>query len=116
YDSRTFDFDFEIGAGETAAVMGASGSGKSTLLHLLAGFEHPHSGRILIGGRDVTGLAPQHRPVTMVFQDNNLFAHLDVGSNVGLGLSPNLSLDAAMRRSISEALDQVGLSGMERRL
>lgn len=116
HGARAFHFDFELGAGETAAIMGASGSGKSTLLHLLAGFERPQSGRILIDGRDVTELAPQHRPVTMVFQDNNLFAHLDVAANVGLGISPSLRLGAQDRQAIAEALEQTGLAGMERRL
>jgi thiamine transport system ATP-binding protein len=116
YGEEGFSFDFEVEAGEIVAIMGASGSGKSTLLNLLAGFETPRSGRILIGGRDVTRLAPHERPVSMVFQENNLFGHLDVAANVGLGLSPSLRLRPGDRRLIAEALAETGLAGMERRL
>ncbi len=111
-----FAFDFEIAAGRIVALMGASGSGKSTLLHLAAGFEVPASGTIRIGDMDVTALAPRDRPVTMVFQENNLFGHLDVAANIGLGLSPSLRLGLADRARIGEALEATGLSGKERRL
>lgn len=111
-----FHFDFAVGSGKVVAIMGASGSGKSTLLHLAAGFETPQSGRILIGGSNVTLLPPQARPVTMVFQDNNLFGHLDIAANVGLGLSPLLRLGADDRRRVAEALAATGLAGKERRL
>ena len=70
--------DVEIPADAVTAVMGPSGSGKSTLLDLVAGFRSPGSGRILIGGGDVTDWAPERRPVSMIFQEKNLFAHLDV--------------------------------------
>ena len=115
YGEESFEFTFEAGAGEIVAVMGASGSGKSTLLHLAAGFETPLSGRISIGDRDVTGLRPHERPITMVFQENNLFGHLDVFSNVGLGLSPSLRLTGDDRAQIAEALAGTGLAGMEKR-
>lgn len=116
YGDADFRFDFEVESGEIVAVMGASGSGKSTLLNLIAGFELPQSGRVLIGGMDVTQLPPHRRPVTMVFQENNLFGHLDVLSNVGLGISPSLRLDEEDRRAIALALEGTGLSGMEHRL
>ncbi|TIV68010.1 MAG: ATP-binding cassette domain-containing protein, partial [Mesorhizobium sp.] len=77
-------------AGRITAVMGPSGSGKSTLLNLVAGFESPDAGKVLIGGIDVGTAAPSARPVSMVFQENNLFAHLSVEGNVGLGRSPSL--------------------------
>ena len=85
-------FDAAFAPGSITALMGPSGSGKSTLLHLVAGFEQPASGRVLIGGQDVTSLPPAERPISMMFQENNLFAHLDVGKNVGLGISPALKL------------------------
>ena len=76
--------DFSLQPGERVALMGASGSGKSTILDLVAGFELPKDGRVLFAGRDLTGEAPSARPVSMLFQSDNLFGHLDVWSNVAL--------------------------------
>jgi thiamine transport system ATP-binding protein len=109
-------FDLSVEPSSIVAVMGASGSGKTTLLNLIAGFEAPVTGRVLIGERDMAGVPPAHRPVSMVFQENNLFAHLDVAANVGLGRSPALRLTAADREEVSQALEQVGLGGKEKRL
>ena len=96
--------------------MGASGSGKSTLLNLVAGFETPQAGRVLFGDRDLTGSSPAERPVSMVFQENNLFSHLTVEQNVGLGRSPALKLTEADMRDIAAALLRTGLAGKEKRL
>ena len=104
-------FDCRFPAAGITALMGPSGSGKSTLVSLIAGFERPAAGRIMIGGHDVTGLPPAQRPVSCVFQDNNLFAHLSVEANVGLGISPRLRLDAADRKRLADALDAVQLAG-----
>jgi thiamine transport system ATP-binding protein len=109
-------FDVEVRPAVITAVMGASGAGKSTLLNLVAGFETPASGRVLIGGEDVTSLPPAARPVSMIFQENNLFAHLDVGRNVGLGRSPSLRLTPADKAAVAEALERTGLAGKEHRL
>jgi thiamine transport system ATP-binding protein len=109
-------FDLAVPASAIVALMGPSGSGKSTLLNLIAGFETPSAGRILIGGEDVTALPPASRPVSMVFQENNLFGHLDAAANVGLGRSPSLKLNAADRAGITAALARVGLAGKEKRL
>lgn len=109
-------FDAKIEASDIVAIMGPSGSGKSTLLNLVAGFERPSGGRVVIGGEDVTTLAPYHRPVSMIFQESNLFAHLTVGENVGLGRSPSLRLSAADREAIEIALEQTGLQGKVKRL
>lgn len=108
-------FDATVEAGSLTAVMGASGSGKSTLFSLIAGFERPDAGRILIGDIDVTEKPPADRPVSMVFQENNLFAHLDVETNVGLGIAPRRSLPEADRARVAEALGRVGLAGKQRR-
>lgn len=116
YGNGGYLFDFHIAAGQIVAIMGASGSGKSTLLNLAAGFELPASGAIRIGGQEVTRLPPRDRPVTMVFQENNLFGHLDVAANVGLGLSASLRLGPGERRRIGEALQATGLTGKEKRL
>ena len=114
--SGEMTFDFGVEAGGIVALMGPSGSGKSTLLALIAGFETPLSGSIVIGGQDVTRMPPASRPVSMVFQENNLFAHLDVESNVGLGLSPSLRLRGEERQRIAEALASTGLAGKAKRL
>jgi thiamine transport system ATP-binding protein len=111
YGEAAMNFDVEIEASAITAVMGPSGSGKSTLLNLVAGFETPQSGRILIGGADVTRLEPALRPVSMVFQENNLFAHLTVEQNVGLGRSPALRLTAGDRDAVAGALTRTGLAG-----
>ena len=109
-------FTLHADAGECLAVIGPSGAGKSTLIALIAGFERPLAGRVLIGGRDVTGLVPAERPVTTLFQEHNLFSHLDVDANVGLGIHPGLRLAAADRTRVARALADVGLAGLGRRL
>ncbi|MGH6858706.1 MAG: ATP-binding cassette domain-containing protein [Phyllobacterium sp.] len=121
-DAVTFDygdmamrFDVCIEASTIAAIIGPSGSGKSTLLNLIAGFETAGAGQIRIGTADVTRMAPALRPVSMVFQDNNLFAHLDVAANIGLGRRPDLRLDEADRDAVRTAIGKVGLAGKEGR-
>ena len=106
--------DLSVAPGITA-VIGPSGAGKSTLLSLVGGFLLPERGRVLWDGRDITALAPGDRPVSTVFQDQNLFPHLDVFRNVGLGLSPGLKLSEGDRARIAEVLARVGLEGMDRR-
>lgn len=116
YGEAPLAFDVAFAAAEITAIMGPSGSGKSTLLNLIAGFETPLSGRVLIGGADVGAAPPAQRPVSMVFQENNLFAHLSVEQNVGLGRSPSLRLTEADRADIAGALARTGLDGKEKRL
>ena len=115
YDDFTADFNFEIMRGEFVAVIGPSGSGKSTLLSIIAGFDSIQSGRIILDGKDMTEASPSTRPLTMVFQDNNTFAHLDLWTNVALGISPALKLDAAERQSVDDALERTGLKALARR-
>ncbi len=116
YGETSMAFDLAVGTGSIVAVMGPSGSGKSTLLNLVAGFETPASGRVLIGDLDATTMSPARRPVSMIFQENNLFAHLDVASNVSLGRSPSLRLSPRDREDVAAALARTGLTGKERRL
>ena len=110
-----FCFSLEVAAGECVAVIGPSGAGKSTLLALIAGFESPESGRVVIEGQDITALEPALRPVSIVFQEHNLFPHLDVAANVGLGLHPALRLKPEDRAEIDRALEGVGLAGLNQR-
>ncbi len=107
--------DLAIAPDRLTAVIGPSGAGKSTLLGLAAGFITPETGRVLIGGVDVSHAAPGERPVSIVFQDSNLFPHLSVEANVGLGIRPSLRLTGAEKARVTDAINWVGLSGMERR-
>ena len=116
YGETAFHFDLAIPAGALCAIMGPSGSGKSTLLGLIAGFETPASGKIRIGDADVTDAPPAERPVSMIFQENNLFGHLTVEANVGLGRSASLKLTSGDREDIAKALHRTGLSGKGARL
>ncbi len=111
-----FDFDCRIENGAITAIAGPSGAGKSTLLNLIAGFERPQSGRILIAGTEQTVSHPSERPISVVFQDHNLFAHLDIFTNVALGISPSMRLSATDRDRIKTALSRVGLAGFGKRM
>ena len=113
--SFTLSADLTVPKGARVAVIGPSGSGKSTLLSLVGGFLAPDGGRIRVGGQDITALPPGQRPVSMLFQDQNLFPHLTVAQNVGLGLRPDLRLSDPQRARVSQVLAEVGLDGMDRR-
>jgi thiamine transport system ATP-binding protein len=115
YPDMELRFTLSVARGECVALIGPSGAGKSTLLALIAGFETALSGRILIDGQDVSRWPAARRPVTTVFQEHNLFAHLDAAANVGLGIHPGLKLQTDDRRRVREALAQVGLAGLETR-
>jgi ABC-type Fe3+/spermidine/putrescine transport system ATPase subunit len=107
--------DLEVGNGEFFTMLGPSGSGKSTVLRMIAGLEQPDSGRILIGGQDVTDLPPWRRELGMVFQQYANFPHMTVAQNVGYGLRRrNLDRDA-VRKRVSYLLDLVSLPGFEER-
>lgn len=105
----------EVPAGALVAVTGPSGGGKSTLMDAIAGFLAPEAGRIRVDGADITALPPARRPLTILFQDNNLFPHLTAAENVGLGLDPALRLSAGQKRTVEAALARVGLEGLGRR-
>ncbi len=116
YPGQSFRFDLEVAPGEVLGVLGPSGSGKSTLLGIIAGFLDPQHGRILVADRDITALPPERRPVTSMFQDHNLFPHLDVFANVALGIDPGLRLSVEARRAVADALARMQLEGLDRRL
>ena len=116
FAEKRLAFDCAIPAGAAVAVAGPSGAGKSTLFNVIAGFERPASGRVTLFGEDMAGRDPAERPVSVVFQDNNLFAHLSVADNIGLGIDPGLRLDTAGRQAVEAALARVGLAGYGKRL
>ncbi len=107
--------DLNISPGHIVAVLGPSGAGKSTLLAAIAGFTPVETGHIQWQGTDLTGLPPAQRPISILFQDNNLFPHLDARSNVALGLEPSLRLSAKQWTQVDTALERVGLTGLGRR-
>ncbi|BAQ71379.1 sulfate/thiosulfate import ATP-binding protein CysA [Rhodovulum sulfidophilum] len=107
--------DLTVAPGRIVALLGPSGAGKSTLLDSIAGFLAPDRGRVLWQGSDLGPLAPGDRPLSVLFQDNNLFPHLTAARNVGLGLRPDLRLTPAQGRAVEAALDRVGLGGLGER-
>jgi len=96
------DIYLNVGKGEIFALLGSSGCGKSTLLRMLAGFETPSAGRILLDGRDITALAPYERPINMMFQSYALFPHLTVWDNIAFGLRR----EGLPKREIAERVEQ----------
>ena len=112
------DLSFQVEPGEATTVMGPSGSGKSTLLAFIGGhLDHAFhaSGRVLLGACDVTGLAPEHRGIGLLFQDDLLFPHLSVAFNVAFGLDPSVRGRAARRTRVVQVLTEAGLAGFEDR-
>jgi len=108
-DGFVLSADFQVEHQAITAVIGPSGGGKSTLLNCIAGFLQPQSGRVICDGTDITDLPPGERPVSIVFQDNNLFGHLTVYENVALGLRPSGRLSSEESERVRAALGQVGL-------
>ena len=104
-----------VNRGEIFALLGSSGCGKSTLLRMLAGFEKPSSGRILLGGEDVAGLQPYDRPINMMFQSYALFPHLDTWENVAFGLKREGLPKADIQQRVGEMLDLVQLGAYAKR-
>ena len=114
-DPEIMQFDLSVAAGEVLSLIGPSGSGKSTLLNLIAGFLKPDSGHIHVDGEAIEHLPIAQRPVTIVFQQHNLFPHLDLYTNVALGVDPSLKLSKEQDQLIEDALDSLALSGLEKR-
>lgn len=110
YDNLRMLFDFSVQSGECVAVMGPSGAGKSTLLSLISGFQFPRSGTIELNGENHTFSPPAKRPVSMLFQENNLFSHLTIRQNIGLGLQPSLRLNTAQMQLVEQMASRVSLS------
>jgi putrescine transport system ATP-binding protein len=109
------EVSLSIGQGEIFALLGSSGCGKSTLLRMLAGFESPTSGRILLGGQDVANLRPYDRPINMMFQSYALFPHLDIWENVAFGLKREGLPRDEIKQRVGEMLDLVQLGAYAKR-
>ena len=108
-------FDRTLKAESITVIEGPSGIGKSTLLHLIAGFLTPLDGDILWQGQSICHLPPAARPISMLFQNDNLLPHLDVWTNIAIGLDANSRNKADDIMLISQSLDDLGMAGMERR-
>jgi spermidine/putrescine transport system ATP-binding protein len=107
--------DLKVGRGHFYALLGPSGCGKTTTLRLIAGFERPDSGQVLIRGRDVASLPPYRRDVNTVFQHYALFPHMTVAQNVAFGLEQRGVPAAQIRGRVDEALDMVRMGELGRR-
>ena len=116
YQHLPMRFTLTAQQGEMIAILGPSGAGKSTLLNLIAGFLPPARGEMTINGQDHTHTPPSQRPVSMLFQENNLFTHLTVRQNIGLGMDPGLKLTAGQRQKCDAIAQQMGLTELSDRV
>jgi thiamine transport system ATP-binding protein len=116
YHSDWFRFSISVEKGDVLALIGPSGAGKSTLLALIAGFCQPESGTISVDDEEIQSKQPHQRPLSMLFQEHNLFEHLSVFDNIALGLNPALKLTAEDQQRVRDAADKVGLIDKIQRL
>lgn len=116
YHHLPMRFSLSMEAGERLAILGPSGAGKSTLLSLIAGFLESNSGSLLLEGKEHSHTPPAKRPVSMLFQENNLFPHLTVAQNIGLGIHPGLKLSHQQKQTLQEIARRVGLESCLQRL
>ena len=107
--------ELDVKGGELVTFLGPSGCGKTTTLRMVAGFETPTAGRILIDGQDVTNVMVNKREIGFVFQNYALFPHMTIGDNVGYGLKMRSESGPDVTRKVAEALEMVGLKGAEKR-
>ncbi len=105
-------YSLGVPAGALCGLIGPSGGGKTTLLHAVAGFERPSAGALRFAGLDLLPLKPAERPLSMLFQEHNLFPHLTAAQNVGLGVDPRLRLSKDDLGLVEGALSRVGLGGL----
>ncbi|QLB19748.1 thiamine ABC transporter ATP-binding protein [Mannheimia granulomatis] len=110
YEQMNMHFQLMAEKGEKIAIVGESGAGKSTLLNLIAGFEKAEKGELFLNGENHTSTEVAARPVSMLFQDNNIFPHLSVEQNIGLALTPSLSLNTIQKAEIKNIASQMGIA------
>src|SRR3974390_3620700 len=106
------DVTLDVGQGDFFALLGPSGCGKTTLLRILAGFEIPNAGRLLLEGADIAATPPYRRPINMMFQNYALFPHLNVEKNVGFGLRQEKIARSEIAARVDEMLAMLRLSGL----
>lgn len=116
YQHLPMCFSLEVTRGERIAILGPSGAGKSTLLNLVAGFLTPVQGTITLNGQENTFTPPSMRPVSMLFQEHNLFSHLTVKQNIALGINPGMKLNAGQQNRLLLIAEKMGLQTMLERL
>ena len=109
YEHQPMRFSLDVSAGERIAILGPSGAGKSTLLALIAGFLMADKGTVMLDGINHTNTPPSKRPVSMLFQENNLFSHLSIEQNLGLGLDAGLRLNRTQKQRLHEIAQRVGI-------
>ena len=112
----SFTYDMTVPVGAITALQGPSGVGKTTLLELIAGFQTPASGRILWHGTDISHLPPWERPITTVFQADNLFEHLDCRHNVLIGMGAEKHPSHATIDAVDHCFERLGIAGLQQRL
>jgi spermidine/putrescine transport system ATP-binding protein len=109
------DFNLTIERGEFVTFLGPSGCGKTTTLRMIAGFDRPTSGQILLGGKDISKLPPNKRPVNTVFQRYALFTHMNIYDNIAFGLKLKKMDREEIDRKVKHVLEMVDLEGFEER-
>ena len=113
--SPSFAYDLQVPSSGIAILEGPSGVGKSTLLNLIAGFLMPDEGLISWEGKDITNCSPADRPLSMIFQDGNLFDHLDCRKNIALGLRPSLKLSEDEWCAVDQAMAELDVLDLKDR-
>lgn len=116
YDALEILSNFTVPEGTGAALMGTSGAGKSSILSVVAGFYQAAYSDISFCGQKLNGLEPAQRPLTILFQDHNLFAHLSVWNNIAIGLDPRLKLSPEQEHQVEKAMQSMGITNMDKRL
>ena len=109
------DFNLEVGRGEFVTFLGPSGCGKTTTLRMIAGFDIPTSGEILLNGQDITKLPPNKRPINTVFQNYALFPHMNIYENIAFGLKLKKLDKKQIDLKVAKVLELVDLEGFENR-
>ena len=112
----TYTYDLEVQPSEVVAILGQSGSGKSTLLDIVAGFIEPMKGSVILDGQELLGLSVEKRPITILFQNHNLFEHLSVQKNILLGVNKTLKDSIEEVEKVQDILKEVGLEAYEHQL
>lgn len=112
WEQQKYQYDFQINQGDFVGIVGPSGGGKSTLLSLIAGLLPIYSGQIEFAGQNITQLPPYKRPVSLLFQNHNLFEHLTIEQNIALGIRPDLKLSAAEKQQVTDLAAELEIADL----